>query len=206
MKAGVFPWKMSSLLTESSADNARETAAHPRVFLGYEDAEVGFRAINIWERIAGNVGADLDGDTNEAAYDELISVWSFDYFWSQKMRLAAALQAKQAAVIVLAIRKTVELPAATEAWIQLWSRCPNQHPGALMVVIDPSAGLDSGDGSVCSELYTVAARSRRSFFCYATHRCEPAPARAHRVLPESRVSSLLSLSPRISRYEWDNNG
>jgi hypothetical protein len=182
-----------------------KAAAVPRVLLAYQDAEIGCQAMSVWERMEQEVGDN--GSLNEGDFNQLISVWSFDYFQSSEFRSAAAEQARQAAAIVLAIRRTVEPPAAVKAWNKSWSDAPN-HPGALIVVFDQSAGPDAEDGSACSELYAIGRKTNRRFFCYAVRRSKRGAQAAFNhgsteTLPPVWNSNLPDY--RIPHYGWGLN-
>src|SRR5262249_15367453 len=96
------------------------------------------------------------------------SMWRFPFFNSRALRNAAACQAEQADIIIVAPgNSSGGLAAPVTSWLEQWTGRRPPRPGALVAVFDPAAGQDHARSVVVRQLQTAARTTGMDFFSSA---------------------------------------
>jgi len=147
-----------------SHGNFAEDGPRPQVLMAYEDLNMALRAMNVLALIAREAG-----DVVALQF----AMWRFASFDTRALREAAARQAVQADLIVVAPGNSGSLSSSVTSWLDQWTGCRLLRPGALVAVFEPTTGNDHATSVVGRQLQAVAALTGMDFFCSALRQFDP---------------------------------
>ncbi len=141
-----------------SQNNFAEDGPRPQVLMAYEDLNMALRAMNVLSLIAKEAGNSLDIQ---------FSIWRFAFLKSPPLSAAAAQQAVQADIIIVAPgNSSGGLATPVASWLEQWTGRRPPRPGALVAVFDPAARHDA-NSIVVRQLQVAARVTGMDFFCSA---------------------------------------
>jgi len=142
-----------------------EDGPRPQVLMAYEDLNMALRAMNVLALIAREAG-----DVVALQF----AMWRFAAFDTRALREAAARQAVQADVIIVAPGNSGGgLSSSVTSWLDQWTSRRLLRPGALVAVLDPTTGKHHATSVVGGQLQAVAALTGMDFFCGALRQFDP---------------------------------
>jgi hypothetical protein len=148
-----------------------EDGPRPQVLMAYEDLNMALRAMNVLALIAKEAGEVVELQ---------FAMWRFACFETRELREAAARQAVQADVIVVAPGNSGGgLSAPVTSWLEQWTGCRQLQPGALVAVLDPSAEQHDGESVAVCQLRSAARVTGMDFFCGALQQVELPSGHGH---------------------------
>ena len=148
-----------------SHGNFAEDGPRPQVLMAYEDLNMALRAMNVLALIAREAG-----DVVALQF----AMWRFASFDTRALREAAARQAVQADVIIVAPGNSGSgLSFSVTSWLDQWTGRRLLRPGALVAVLEPTTEKDHATSVVGRQLQAVAALTGMDFFCGALRQFDP---------------------------------
>ena len=151
---------MRSNLPIVSTDQPRtppaERSSGFKVVLVYQDFEMGIRGKQFFNLIAKEAGMEREAQ---------LTVWRFDFIWSESMAAELSLLAAEADVIIVAIRDLHCVPPQVRHWLERWTQGRKVPNGALVAVFDPEQGRHAKSSKVALLLRQAAQQSGMEFFC-----------------------------------------
>lgn len=100
------------------------------VVLMHEDLPACLRGKQALEQLAGELGLETEF---------CLHLWRFDLMQEHALRNLAVEDARQANIVVLALRHGTELPGPVRTWVQHWLECRSPVPCAIVVSLDSEA-------------------------------------------------------------------
>lgn len=119
-----------------------------KVLIMYEDLAAGNRAMRVFDSLVHHCGREVQLNSD---------MWKFDTLRSASICKMAAQDARDADVVIVSAHGSEELDDEVKAWFQEWARCRNDHPTALVALLDHTSGCVL-DLNVC---YTYIQRAAR---------------------------------------------
>jgi hypothetical protein len=135
--------------TDVGADHSAESA-RLKVFLLYEDFATGFRA---WRRFVFRIqrlGLQPDFSVN---------AWKFKLLRPPALREQAAIEAREADIVLVAAHGGGELAPHVKSWFTRWLALKADQPCALVLSLDKKAFKCSGQNRVLAYLQSSAERA-----------------------------------------------
>ena len=133
------------------------------VVMAYEDISDGHRAMRTYNGLVGVLGGDCEFNHE---------LWKFDALQVSELRMAAALQAREADMIMIATHSRT-LPCSLKSWVEAWVQTRSDRPGALVALMAGSAEHLAASVPAFTYLREAAMRARMEFF---SHLEEPVDA------------------------------
>lgn len=125
-----------------------------RVLIGFDDQAAFQRAM----RLCVRVFSEFDG-----GLDVRPVPWSFNYLSLPEWRTLARADASKADILIIAVSRVDELPAAVGDWVELCCAAPRTASAMLVALVGDPADTRPGPTRVRSYLRSIAEREGLSF-------------------------------------------
>lgn len=141
-------------LTAGQSDLANRPVFN--VVLAYDEYAGGIRAKEFFDALVLDHGE---------SFQFICHLWKFEVLREPRLFDAAARDAFEADMIVLALSENQELPAEVRRWIEHWLPSKQTASGALVALLGDQPGQAGGATSVGATLRQLAERANAQFFC-----------------------------------------
>ena len=155
----------------------------------YEDFAAGRQATDTCNLLMAKLGDE---------FELLCSMWKFEVLRSAKLNQMAAAEATEADAIIVAAHGASPLPEEVTRWIEAWLPLRDDHPAALIALVDSAFHRGDKPSAAHDFLRGVAAAAKMDFLTQVT-----AFAVDESVISGFAFKSDLNASPAAEAARWN---
>lgn len=133
------------------------------VVMAYEDISDGHRAMRTYNGLVDVLSGDCDFNHE---------LWKFEALQVPELRTVAALQARDADMIIIATHSRT-LPFSLKSWVEAWVQTRSDRPKALVALMAGSAEHLAASVPAFTYLRDAAMRARMEFFSHLEQLADP---------------------------------